>query len=511
MVVLPRDDSRLTGLELLREIAVARVAGPPSARVRIDWTRCGLELAQVGLGFGANELAGHIASKRGLPFAEGEQIGVGKRSRLQAADLVKKKELAGFVRRSGRIPVFVGADGSVDTVDEALSISGENRCSTRLSKNFTPASGCRSTTASRSSATPTSFAVGQPRQRGSRAAPRRSHVLQPEHAHRGDQRLRRVVPLLLVRKARRRSPRRAHDDARGGLARARGAHGRSPERDPHRQRPSPGPAVLLLRGASRRLQAHQARRPLEVLHGRRDPLLRDALRNDVPRGPRAAAGRRAWTAFPAAAPKSSTPTVRTRIAHDKATADECLEVHRVAHGLGISTNATMLYGHIETFEHRVDHLVRLRALQDETGGFQAFIPLAFHPDGNGMRNLPAPTAIDALRTVAVSRLLLDNVPHIKAYWVSMTPEVAQIALCFGADDIDGTIVHETIYRAAGTRSPGALTARADRSPHPRSRTHSRRARVRSTTCVREHPRASMPEAAIKVRDRKATKHLEVLS
>ncbi|MGA7122958.1 MAG: hypothetical protein WBY94_22845 [Polyangiaceae bacterium] len=122
VVVLPRDDSRLTGLELLREIAVARVAGPPSARVRIDWTRCGLELAQVGLGFGANELAGHIASKRGLPFAEGEQIGVGKRSRLQAADLVKKKELAGFVRRSGRIPVFVGADGSVDTVDEALSI-----------------------------------------------------------------------------------------------------------------------------------------------------------------------------------------------------------------------------------------------------------------------------------------------------------------------------------------------------------------------------------------------------
>jgi len=121
-LLLPRDDERLTGLELLREIAVARVTGPPSARVRIDWTRCGLELAQVGLGFGANELAGHIASKRGLPFAEGERIGVGKRSRLQAADLVKKKELAGFVRRSGRIPVFVGSDGSVEAVDEAMSI-----------------------------------------------------------------------------------------------------------------------------------------------------------------------------------------------------------------------------------------------------------------------------------------------------------------------------------------------------------------------------------------------------
>ena len=182
----------------------------------------------------------------------------------------------------------------------------------------------------------------------------------------------------------------------------------------------------------------------------------------------------------------------------------------MAHSLGMSTNATMLYGHIETFEHRVDHLLRLRALQDERGGFQAFIPLAFHPDGNGMRNLPAPTAIDALRTVAVSRLMLDNVPHIKAYWVSMTPEVAQIALCFGADDIDGTIVHETIYRAAGSRSPGALTAaqivrliqEAGRVPVERSSLYD---------VLREHPRASLPEAAVNVRERKATKHLEVLS
>src|SRR4029077_143105 len=149
--------------------------------------------------------------------------------------------------------------------------------------------------------------------------------------------------------------------------------------------------------------------------------------------------------------------VRSRISHDKANAEQYLEVHRVAHRLGMRTNSTMLYGHIETFAHRVDHLMRLRALQDETEGLQAFIPLAFHPDGNGMKNLPAPTAIDALRTVAVSRLLLDNVPHLKAYWVSMTPEVAQIALRFGADGVDGTIVHETIYRAAGSRSPGALT------------------------------------------------------
>jgi aminodeoxyfutalosine synthase len=204
------------------------------------------------------------------------------------------------------------------------------------------------------------------------------------------------------------------------------------------------------------------------------------------------------------------PEVRARISHDKATADEWLEVHRVAHALGIRSNATMLYGHIETFEHRIDHLLRLRGLQDETQGFQAFIPLAFHPDGNGMRNLPAPTAVDALRTVAVSRLLLDNVPHVKAYWVSMTPEVAQIALRFGADDIDGTIVHETIYRAAGSRSPSGLSTgalvrliqEAGRVPVERDTLYG---------VVREHPRAALPEAAFKVRERNASRHLEVLS
>jgi len=122
VIVLPQDERDLTGLELLREIAVARVTGPPAARVRVDWTRCGLELAQVALGFGANELAGHIASKRGLAFADGELTGVGKRSRMQPAHVVKKRELAGFVRRSARIPVFVRADGSVEAVDEAMSI-----------------------------------------------------------------------------------------------------------------------------------------------------------------------------------------------------------------------------------------------------------------------------------------------------------------------------------------------------------------------------------------------------
>jgi aminodeoxyfutalosine synthase len=204
------------------------------------------------------------------------------------------------------------------------------------------------------------------------------------------------------------------------------------------------------------------------------------------------------------------PDVRTRISHDKATADEYMEVHRVAHGLGMRTNCTMLYGHIETFEHRVDHILRLRDLQDETKGLQAFIPLAFHPDGNGMKNLPAPTAIDALRTVAVSRLLLDNVPHIKAYWVSMTPEVAQVALRFGADDVDGTIIHETIYKAAGSRSPAGLTVdQLVRLIHEAGRVPVERDTFYNV--VRQFPRATMSEAALKVRDRKAHKHLEVLS
>jgi aminodeoxyfutalosine synthase len=203
------------------------------------------------------------------------------------------------------------------------------------------------------------------------------------------------------------------------------------------------------------------------------------------------------------------PDVRKRISDDKATAEEYLEVHRTAHRLGLRTNATMLYGHIETFEHRVDHLLRLRSLQDETGGMQAFIPLAFHPDGNGMKNLPAPTAVDDLRTLAVSRLLLDNIEHIKAYWVSLTPDVAQVGLRFGADDLDGTIVHETIYSAAGSKSPSGLTyaelvrliREAGRTPIERDTLY----RV-----VRELPREALPEAAFKVKDRNAGRHLEVL-
>src|SRR5678816_1645725 len=149
--------------------------------------------------------------------------------------------------------------------------------------------------------------------------------------------------------------------------------------------------------------------------------------------------------------------VRRKICHDKAHADRYLSIHRLAHRLGMRSNVTMLYGHIETMEERVDHMMRARALQDETGGFQAFIPLAFHPDNNQMRKLPAPSASDTLRVHAVSRLMLDNIPHIKAFWIATGVEVAQMALWYGADDLDGTVQEEKIYHMAGSRTPETLT------------------------------------------------------
>ena len=149
--------------------------------------------------------------------------------------------------------------------------------------------------------------------------------------------------------------------------------------------------------------------------------------------------------------------VRRKISHDKCGTDRYLAIHRMAHRLGMRSNVTMLYGHIETAAERVDHMLRARALQDETGGFQAFIPLAFHPDNNQMRKLPAPTAADTLRVHAVARLVLDNIPHVKAFWIATGVEVAQTALWFGADDLDGTVQEERIYHMAGARTPEAMT------------------------------------------------------
>ena len=149
--------------------------------------------------------------------------------------------------------------------------------------------------------------------------------------------------------------------------------------------------------------------------------------------------------------------VRRKICHDKCDADRYLSIHRTAHQLGLRTNVTMLYGHIETMAERVDHMLRARALQDDTGGFQAFIPLAFHPDNNQMRKLPAPSGTDTLRVHAVSRLMLDNIPHIKAFWIATGVELAQTALWFGVDDLDGTVQEEKIYHMAGSSTPEGMT------------------------------------------------------
>jgi len=152
------------------------------------------------------------------------------------------------------------------------------------------------------------------------------------------------------------------------------------------------------------------------------------------------------------------PRVRRKICDDKATAEQWLEIHRTAHRLGIKSNATMLYGHIERLDERVDHMRRLRELQDETGGFQVFIPLAFHPEHNMIgKAFPKPTGYDALRTLAVARLYLDNFDHVKAYWVSLGERLAQSALAFGVDDLDGTVLEERIYHMAGSTVPQALS------------------------------------------------------
>ncbi len=154
------------------------------------------------------------------------------------------------------------------------------------------------------------------------------------------------------------------------------------------------------------------------------------------------------------------PRVRRKMCDDKATAEQWLEVHRVAHRLGMKTNATMLYGTIETLAERVDHMARLRALQDETGGFQVFIPLAFHPEGNMMgRAFPKPTGYDGLRTYAAARLFLDNFDNVKAYWIMLGERLAQAALSFGVNDLDGTVLEERIYHMAGATTPQALSER----------------------------------------------------
>jgi aminodeoxyfutalosine synthase len=188
------------------------------------------------------------------------------------------------------------------------------------------------------------------------------------------------------------------------------------------------------------------------------------------------------------------PEVRELICGAKASTSVWLDVHRTAHQLGLHSNATMLYGHIDKPKHRIDHLVRLRELQDETGGFQTFIPLAFHPDNSRMDDIPKPSGVMDLKTMAISRLMLDNFPHIKAYWVMLGIKTAQVALSFGADDIDGTVVHEKIYHEAGAETPQEVTvaeiqrliAEAGRVPVERDTLYHRVERDGDRWASREH-------------------------
>jgi aminodeoxyfutalosine synthase len=148
--------------------------------------------------------------------------------------------------------------------------------------------------------------------------------------------------------------------------------------------------------------------------------------------------------------------VRRIICDHKINGAQWLETARLAHQLGLRSNATMLYGHVENDEDRVDHLLKLRALQDETHGFQTFIPLAFHPDNTPLQHLHKTTGMDDIKNLAIGRLVLDNFPHIKAYWQMLTPKIAQISLRFGVDDIDGTVIEEKIYHDAGATTPQGM-------------------------------------------------------
>jgi aminodeoxyfutalosine synthase len=154
------------------------------------------------------------------------------------------------------------------------------------------------------------------------------------------------------------------------------------------------------------------------------------------------------------------PEIRRKICPEKSDGDGWLRIHGLAHTIGIKTNATMLYGHIERAEHRVDHLLRLREQQDRSGGFMTFIPLAYHPENNNLgraKKLDWTTGFEDLKALAIGRLLLDNFPHIKGYWVAITPPLAQVSLSFGVSDVDGTIVEEDIYHAAGATTEQGLT------------------------------------------------------
>ena len=163
------------------------------------------------------------------------------------------------------------------------------------------------------------------------------------------------------------------------------------------------------------------------------------------------------SAMPGGGAELFSERVREALFPRKIDANTWLRIHGEAHSLGIGTNATLLFGHMETPAERIEHLLRLRVQQDRSGGFKAFIPLPFHPENTPLSHMPGPTAVDILKTIAVSRLILDNFAHIKAYWVMLGPRLTETALHFGADDLEGTIVKERIAHQAGAKTAAGLT------------------------------------------------------
>jgi aminodeoxyfutalosine synthase len=200
----------------------------------------------------------------------------------------------------------------------------------------------------------------------------------------------------------------------------------------------PGPAVRVLHRHDEGHQAGPARHPHQGVHGGRDLLLPSPLPHE--RGQVLAELKQAGLdSMPGGGAEIFAKETRDKIIKGKADAAQWLQVMREAHGQGIPTNATMLYGHIESVRDRVDHLVRLRELQDETGGFVTYIPLAFQPWEAPALRCPETTGFDDLKAIAVGRLMLDNFPHIKSYWIMIGRGLAQVGLSFGADDLDGTV------------------------------------------------------------------------
>ncbi len=168
------------------------------------------------------------------------------------------------------------------------------------------------------------------------------------------------------------------------------------------------------------------------------------------------------TSLPGGGAEVFSTAVRATIAERKLTGEEWIRVHRTAHELGIPTNCTMLYGHVETPADRLEHLAMLRSLQDKTGGFLTYIPLAYHPDHNELgeelgRVGTATTGYEDLKNIAIGRLFLDNIPHVKTHWPMVTPALSQVALSFGCDDVEGTVVYERVYHEAGARTEMAMS------------------------------------------------------